>query len=109
MARTPKAALPSELIGSEPVTRLELVQALKSIGDSFHEPLKLSKGNGANGGRGGARGGGSGDKKRQFYCYLHGMGMHKGIDCRVMSSDTSAYSRAMINAKGPNDCDGGHA
>jgi hypothetical protein len=109
MARPHKAALTTDTTGSEPVTHQELAQALKSIGDSFHEALKLSKGAGGSSIRRGARGGGPGDKKQSSYCYLHGKGMHKGIDCRVMLADTSAYSRAMLNAKGPNDCVGGHA
>ena len=109
MAQPPQALLASELTESEPVTHRELAQALKSLGDSFHEALKLSKGTGGSGGPGGVRGGGSGNSKQQFYCYLHGMGMHKGTDCSVMSVDMSAYSRAMLNAKGLNDCVGGHA
>ena len=58
----------------------------------------------------GSVGGTAGSQRRSFvpaYCFLHGNRGHPGSQCRIMLSDRSKFTNAMLKAKTPTDVAGG--
>jgi hypothetical protein len=80
--------------GSAPVTHDELRQVIKSLGDAIHD-LQVSKRP-------------SGKHSGRSYCYKHGYGTHKGIDCNVMKSNPTVFTDAMLKSTSPTMVPGGH-
>ena len=79
--------------GTAPVTHDELCQVLKSLSDAIQD-LHVSKRSG-------------GKTSGRLYCYKHGYGIHKGLDCSFMKNQPGVYSDAMLKSMSPSMVAGG--
>lgn len=79
--------------GAAPVTHDELRQVLKSLSDAIQD-LHVSKRS-------------SGKTSGRLYCYKHGYGTHKGVECHFMKKQPAVYSDAMLKSTSPTMVPGG--